>query len=196
MLDVSRKVVPDKGRLNREQLVTKALKFPSCTKKIQKTNSFELEQRVEEGVHTETWWQTWRQGTITETKNKGSYLENNPFFDWQPVKSLEQWSTMFMPALVKNNSRCAVLNFLQPVHLITVDVNEQGVRVVQPTENKRTHQLSSGFRHQEIAHCQVSACYQSSIVNNQWRSDGAEDGWSWVSSADLWWPHLLWEITS
>ena len=96
-------------------------------------------------------------------KNKGGYLENNPFFDWQPVKSLEQWSTMFMPALVKNNSRCVVLNFLQPVHLITVDVNEQGVAVVQPTENKGTHQLSSGFRHQEIAHCPVSAYYQASI---------------------------------
>ena len=54
MLDVSRKVVPDKGRLNREQLVTKALKFPSCTKKKSKKKSFELERRVQEGVHTET----------------------------------------------------------------------------------------------------------------------------------------------
>ena len=31
MSDVSRMVVPDKGSLNREQLVTNALKFPSCT---------------------------------------------------------------------------------------------------------------------------------------------------------------------
>ena len=111
-----------------------------------------------------------------------------------------------MSVLAENSLRCVVLNFLQPVHLITVDVNEQGVAVVQPTENKRTHQLSSGFHHQEIAHCPVSAYITSHPspnrtdtllnVNNQWRSDGAEDWWSWVSSADLWWPHLLWEITS
>ena len=31
MSDVGRKVVPDKGRLNRERPVTKALEFPSCT---------------------------------------------------------------------------------------------------------------------------------------------------------------------
>ena len=51
MLDVSRKVVPDKGRLNRE-LETKALKFPFCTHTH--TNSFELEHRAQEGVHIET----------------------------------------------------------------------------------------------------------------------------------------------
>ena len=34
MSDVSRKVVSDKGSLNRERPVTKALKFPSCTRKI------------------------------------------------------------------------------------------------------------------------------------------------------------------
>ena len=33
MSDVGRKVVPDKGRLNRERPVTKALEFPSCTEK-------------------------------------------------------------------------------------------------------------------------------------------------------------------
>ena len=31
--DVSEKVVPDKGSLNRERPATKALKFPSCTRK-------------------------------------------------------------------------------------------------------------------------------------------------------------------
>ena len=40
---------------------------------------------------------------------------------------------MFISALEKNNICCMVLNFLQPVHLITVDVNEQRVAVVQPT---------------------------------------------------------------
>ena len=43
-----------------------------------------------------------------------------------------------------------VLNVLQPVHLITVAVNKQTVALVQPTKNKRTHQLSSDFSHQEI----------------------------------------------
>ena len=58
---------------------------------------------------------------------------------------------MLMSALAKNNFRCMVLNFLQPVHLITVDVNEQRVAVVQPTDNTRMHKLSSGFRRQEMA---------------------------------------------
>ena len=58
---------------------------------------------------------------------------------------------MFICALAKNDISCVALNVFQPVHLITVDVNEQKVAVVQPTENKRTNQLSSGFRRQEIA---------------------------------------------
>ena len=33
MSDMSRKVLPDKGSLNRERPVTKALKFPFCTRK-------------------------------------------------------------------------------------------------------------------------------------------------------------------
>ena len=33
MSDMGRKVVPDKGRLNRERLVTEAPEFPSCTGK-------------------------------------------------------------------------------------------------------------------------------------------------------------------
>ena len=43
MSDVRRKTVPDKGRLNRERPVTKALEFPSS----------ELERRVRDGVYTE-----------------------------------------------------------------------------------------------------------------------------------------------
>ena len=58
-------------------------------------------------------------------ENNRGYLENNPFFDWQPVKCFEQWSKVFMSALAKNNLRCVVLNLFQPVHLIKVDVNEQ-----------------------------------------------------------------------
>ena len=55
--------------------------------------------------------------------------------DWQPVECLEQWSNVFMSVLAEDSLRCVVLNFLQPVHLITVDVNEQRVAAVQPTEN-------------------------------------------------------------
>ena len=60
---------------------------------------------------------------------------------------LESWSNV--SALAKNNYlRCVVLNFLLPVHLITV---EQRLAAVQPTENERTHQLSSGPCRQEMA---------------------------------------------
>ena len=51
-----------------------------------------------------------------ETENKDGYLKNNPVFDWQPVKCLEQWSNILISALAKNNVRCVVLP-LQPVHL-------------------------------------------------------------------------------
>ena len=51
VLDVGRKVVSDKGRLNRALWpVTKALEFPSCTEKI---FSSELEWRVHDRVYTE-----------------------------------------------------------------------------------------------------------------------------------------------
>ena len=49
--DVGRKTVPDKGRLNRERPVTKALEFPFCTGKS--FFSLELERRVRDGVYTE-----------------------------------------------------------------------------------------------------------------------------------------------
>ena len=48
---MGRKTVPDKGRLNRGRLVTKAFEFPFCTGK-----SFfpsELEQRVRDRLYTE-----------------------------------------------------------------------------------------------------------------------------------------------
>ena len=67
------------------------------------------------------------------------------------MKRFDGQSIMFMSALAKNNFRCVALSVFQPVHLITVDVNEQRVVVVQPTKNKRTHKLSSGFRRQEMA---------------------------------------------
>ena len=86
-----------------------------------------------------------------ETENKDGYLKNNPAFDWQPVKCLEQWSNIVISALAKKQNkkkaRCAVLP-LQPVHLsdqADVSYNEQGAAVVQPTDNKRTHKMSSGY---------------------------------------------------
>ena len=44
------KVIPDKGRLNRERPVTKALEFPFFTGK---SFSSELGRRVRDGVYTE-----------------------------------------------------------------------------------------------------------------------------------------------
>ena len=85
------------------------------------------------------------------------------------MKCLEQMFNMLMSALAKNNLRCVVLNFLQPVHLITVDVSEQRVTTVQPTENKRTHKLSSGFRRQEMADransSDLEICWTTEVVN-------------------------------
>ena len=66
------------------------------------------------------------------------------------MKCFEKWSYVFISVFAKNNIRCVVLNFLQPVHLIAVDVNEQRGAVVQPIENKRTHQMSSDFCCQEM----------------------------------------------
>ena len=51
MSDVGKTVVPDKGRLNRKRPVTKALEFPSCTRKI--FSPSEMERRVRDGVYTE-----------------------------------------------------------------------------------------------------------------------------------------------
>ena len=66
-------------------------------------------------------------GTKVPTTIKRGYLKNNPVFDWQPVKCLEQWSNMLMSVFEKSKLRCIVWMILQPVHLITVDVIEQRV---------------------------------------------------------------------
>ena len=52
MSDGSRQVVPNKGTLSRERLVTKALKLPSCTRKSF-FFSCEREWKTREGVYTE-----------------------------------------------------------------------------------------------------------------------------------------------
>ena len=64
-----------------------------------------------------------------------------------------------------------VLNLLQ-THLITSDVIEQGVVVVQLTENKRTHQLSNGFRPHKIADGSNSSDLE--IMLNYWCGQHAQ----------------------
>ena len=101
---------------------------------------------MREGVYTKRHYDRYGGRVASKTKNKktqkenkSGYLKNNPVFDWQPLKCLERWSKMLMSALQKNNKLCClVLNFLQPVHLITADVNEQRVAIVQLTEHKNT----------------------------------------------------------
>ena len=41
-----------------------------------------------------------------QTENKGGYLENNPFFDWQSLNCFEQWSDVFVPILAKKHFGC------------------------------------------------------------------------------------------
>ena len=57
---------------------------------------------------------------------------------------------MLMFAFAKNDIGCMILNFLKAVHLIRSDVNELRVAIVQMTENAGTHQLNSGFPHEEM----------------------------------------------
>ena len=85
--------------------------------------------------------------------NEWNYLENYSFFDWQPVNRFDKWSNVFMPVFMKKTFRCLVVNFFQPVHLITVAANEQRLAVVQPTENRTQYikLMTSDLRRQETA---------------------------------------------
>ena len=118
-------------------------------------------------VHRETGWQVWWPVSIKETESKGGSLENNPFFDWKPVKHLRSdlacsWLTLlwgkihlWLPSF-EFSEACTV-------QLLTVYVNEQRVAVVQLTDNKRirdiyeiytkelTHERSSVFPCEEMA---------------------------------------------
>ena len=58
---------------------------------------------------------------------------------------------MLMFAFAKNDFGCMILNFLETIHLISGDVNEQRVAIVQTTKNERTHQMNSGFPRQELS---------------------------------------------
>ena len=66
---VSRKVVLDKGSLNRERPVTKALKFPSCTRKsfFPIWTGINWERR---SVYRENRWQVWWHDTIKEEEQQ------------------------------------------------------------------------------------------------------------------------------
>ena len=79
MLDVSRKVVPDKGSLNRERPVTKVRKFPSSTRKI-----FFLRLNWSEVCEKECIQRETTKGMVagynkqqnkTKTENKSGYLK-------------------------------------------------------------------------------------------------------------------------
>ena len=67
MSDVGRKIVPDKGRLNRERPVTKAIEFPFCIGKI---FSSELERRVRDGLYTERQDDIYYGGGVPSKKRK------------------------------------------------------------------------------------------------------------------------------
>ena len=73
----------------------------------------------------------WWQDTIRETECKGGYLEEYPIFDWESVKLLEKRFNMFMSAFAKSDFCYMILNFWETVHLISGDVNEQRVAIVQ-----------------------------------------------------------------
>ena len=92
--------------------------------------------RVREGVYAERHGDSCC-GRVPSKKQR--WLSWKLSFDWQPVECFELWSNMFMSALAKRNFQCKVL--------ITASISEQRFTVVQPTENKRMHQLSSGFHH-------------------------------------------------
>ena len=72
MSDVGRKVVPDKGRLNRKRPVNKALEFPSCTGKsccfFIRTGTESAIWSVHRGAGLQVWWQA----TMKETESKGN----------------------------------------------------------------------------------------------------------------------------
>ena len=89
-------------------------------------------------IHRETGSQVWWQGTIKETENEGGYFEKYPFLDWELVKLFERWFNMLMSAFAKNYFCCVILNILETVHLISSNVNEQRVAIVQTTENEGT----------------------------------------------------------
>ena len=140
--DVGRKIVPDKGRLNRERPVTKDLEFPSCTGK-----SFFIGSGTENtrwSVHREAGWQVWWQDNIKETESKAGYLEKYPFFNWEPVNLfLRSGFTCSCLFLRKTTFAAWFWFFLETVHLISGGVNEQRVAKVQTTENTSAEQWLS-----------------------------------------------------
>ena len=71
-----------------------------------------------------------------------------------------------MSAFAKNKFCCMILNFLKTVHLISGDVNEQRVAIVQTTENEGTHQLNSGFPRQEMANRATSSDLKIRLSTN------------------------------
>ena len=65
-------------------------------------------------------------------ESKGGYLEKYPLFDWEPVTLFEKLFDMLMSAFAKNDL-LRDFDFLETVHLISDDVNEQRVAIFQTT---------------------------------------------------------------
>ena len=112
----------------------------------------ELERRVRDGVYTE------RQGDryggrvpLNKRKAKEAILKSIlslPGSQWSFFRSSLTCSCLL---LWKKNLAEWFWFFLETVHLIRGDVDEQNVAIVQATANEKTHQQSSGFPRQEIA---------------------------------------------
>ena len=81
MSEVGKKVVPDKGCLNRERPVAKAPEFPSCTGKsfFIRTGTESMRWITQRGRMT---------GTVAgyhQRNGKQRWLKACPFFKWEPM---------------------------------------------------------------------------------------------------------------
>ena len=93
----------------------------------------------------------------------------------------------FLPWPLKGMSRLPALKWLSCDTLTVLQ---------DPT--KRASALSlSNFSLLPVIHLPTESTHCSTSAISEWKSEGAElDWWSWVSSANLWQPHLLREMTS
>ena len=94
MWDVSRKGVPDKGSLDRERAVSIARSLQLAQESL-----FHLSWNGEcqrKCIQRDTVTGMVVRIPSKKRKNKGDYLENDPFIDWQPVKCIKQWSNVLL----------------------------------------------------------------------------------------------------
>ena len=55
------------------------------------------------------------------------------------------------------------------------------------------HCLASAYL--SVIHLPTQSTHFSTSTISEWKSDGVEGWWSWISSANLWWPHLCRTMT-